>query len=235
YPFIQSEWKGLNENTMMWDELMQGDKELIFEALPFDHPIWVLFSSGTTGLPKPIVQGQGGILLEHVKINSIEQGVSKEDVFFWYTSTGWMMWNMLVGGLLTGGTIVLYDGSPSYPNMNAMWDMIEELGLTFFGTSAAFIGACMNAGIEPKANHDYSKLKAICSTGSPLTIDAFHWVYEKVKEDLWLVSTSGGTDLCTAFVGGIPVMPVRAGEIQTRSLGASIYAFDEEGKAQTNQ
>src|SRR5699024_10820912 len=167
FPFVQSEWAGLDSHTVKWEELLQGDKELVFEALPFDHPLWVLFSSGTTGLPKPIVQGQGGIILEHLKIISIEQGVSHEDVFFWYTSTGWMMWNMLIGGLLGGGTIVLYEGSPSYPNIHAMWDMIEELNLTFFGISAAFISACMNADINPKENHDYSKLKAFCSTGSP--------------------------------------------------------------------
>lgn len=235
FPFIGKEAVGLNEKTVMWDALLHGDKELTFEEVPFDHPLWVLFSSGTTGLPKPIVQGQGGIILEHVKLLSIEQGISEKDVYFWFTSTGWMMWNLLIGGLLTGGTIVLYEGSPTYPNIHAMWDMIEELELSLFGTSAAFINASMKAGIRPKEKYDYSKLKAICSTGSPLTIDAFAWIYEQVKEDVWLVSTSGGTDLCTAFVGGVPVKPVRAGEIQTRSLGASIHAFDEKGQPRINQ
>lgn len=235
FPFIESDRTGLNETTVLWGDLLQGDKNLTYEAVPFDHPLWVLFSSGTTGPPKPIVQGQGGIILEHLKVLAIEQGVSKEETYFWYTSTGWMMWNLLIGNLLNGATVVLYDGSPAYPNIQTMWDMTEELQLNYFGTSAAFINSCMNAGITPKDTHDFSHLKAICSTGSPLSIDAFQWIYEEVKEDVWLVSTSGGTDVCTAFVGGNPVMPVRAGEIQARSLGAAIHAFDEAGHSLTDE
>lgn len=235
FPFIESDRTGLNETTVLWADLLHGDKKLTYEAVPFDHPLWVLFSSGTTGPPKPIVQGQGGIILEHLKVLAIEQGVSKEETYFWYTSTGWMMWNLLIGNLLNGATVVLYDGSPAYPNIQTMWDMTEELQLNYFGTSAAFINSCMNAGITPKDTHDFSHLKAICSTGSPLSIDAFQWIYEEVKEDVWLVSTSGGTDVCTAFVGGNPVMPVRAGEIQARSLGAAIHAFDEAGHSLTDE
>ena len=235
FPFIESDRTGLNETTVLWADLLHGDKKLTYEAVAFDHPLWVLFSSGTTGPPKPIVQGQGGIILEHLKVLAIEQGVSKEETYFWYTSTGWMMWNLLIGNLLNGATVVLYDGSPAYPNIQTMWDMTEELQLNYFGTSAAFINSCMNAGITPKDTHDFSHLKAICSTGSPLSIDAFQWIYEEVKEDVWLVSTSGGTDVCTAFVGGNPVMPVRAGEIQARSLGAAIHAFDEAGHSLTDE
>ncbi|HLR53703.1 MAG TPA: acetoacetate--CoA ligase [Pseudogracilibacillus sp.] len=230
FPFIGSEQTGLHKNTVLWNDLLHGDKTLTYEELPFDHPLWVLFSSGTTGLPKPIVQGQGGIILEHLKVLAIEQGVTKDETYFWYTSTGWMMWNLLIGNLLNGATVVLYDGSPGYPNIQTMWDMTEELQINYFGTSAAFINSCMNAGITPKDTHDFSHLKAICSTGSPLSIDAFQWIYEQVKEDVWLVSTSGGTDVCTAFVGGNPVKSVRAGEIQARSLGAAIHAFDEAGE-----
>src|SRR5699024_11146351 len=230
FPFIGSEQTGLHKNTVLWNDLLHGDKTLTYEELPFDHPLWVLFSSGTTGLPKPIVQGQGGIILEHLKVLAIEQGVTKDETYFWYTSTGWMMWNLLIGNLLNGATVVLYDGSPGYPNIQTMWDMTEELQINYFGTSAAFINSCMNAGITPKDTHDFSHLKAICSTGSPLSIDAFQWIYEQVKEDVWLVSTSGGTDVCTAFVGGNPVKPVRAGEIQARSLGAAIHAVDEAGE-----
>lgn len=230
FPFIGSEQTDLHKNTVLWNDLLHGDKTLTYEELPFDHPLWVLFSSGTTGLPKPIVQGQGGIILEHLKVLAIEQGVTKDETYFWYTSTGWMMWNLLIGNLLNGSTVVLYDGSPGYPNIQTMWDMTEELQINYFGTSAAFINSCMNAGVTPKDTHDFSHLKAICSTGSPLSIDAFQWIYEQVKEDVWLVSTSGGTDVCTAFVGGNPVKPVRAGEIQARSLGAAIHAFDEAGE-----
>lgn len=236
FPFIGSEEeKGLDTQTVMWGEASAGNQELVFEALPFDHPLWVLFSSGTTGLPKPIVQGHGGIVLEHLKVLKIEQGIKEDDVYFWYTSTGWMMWNLLMGGLLTGTTIVLYDGSPGYPELAAMWDLAEEVDMTFFGTSAAYIGNCMNHGLSPKASHQLPHLQTISSTGSPLTIDAFAWVYEHVKDDVWLVSTSGGTDLCTAFVGGSSILPVRAGEIQTRSLGASIHALDENGDSLINE
>lgn len=235
FPFIGSEEGGLHPETVRWEKASTGNHTLVFEALPFDHPLWVLFSSGTTGLPKPIVQGHGGIVLEHLKVLQIEQGIQEDDVYYWYTSTGWMMWNLLIGGLLTGSTIVLYDGSPGYPNLDAMWDLAEELDMTFFGTSAAFISNCMHQGLSPRKSHQLPHLKAISSTGSPLTIDAFAWVYEQVKEDVWLISTSGGTDVCTAFVGGSSLLPVRAGEIQTRSLGASIQAYDENGEPLINE
>ena len=154
-----------------------------------------------------------------------------DDRFFWFTTTGWMMWNMLVGGLLSGATALLYDGNPGYPDMNVLWEFAQESGMTCFGTSASYITACMKAEIEPGRDFDLSALKAIGSTGSPLPPEGFEWAYEHVKKDLWLFSTSGGTDLCTAFVGGVPLLPVRAGELQARGLGAAVEAFDENGNS----
>ena len=224
------------QNVVMWDDLLtehQGAKPA-FEQVPFDHPLWVLYSSGTTGLPKAIVQSQGGILIEHLKKVVLHIDLGPDDRFFWFTTTGWMMWNLVVAGLLTGSTVLLYDGNPGYPGMNVLWEFAEKTGMTCFGTSASYITACMKADIEPGRDFDLTNLKSIGSTGSPLPPEGFEWIYEHVKEDLWLFSTSGGTDLCTAFVGGIPLLPVRAGELQARSLGAKVEAFDEEGNPQVD-
>jgi acetoacetyl-CoA synthetase len=219
-----------------WDELLArgAGAELSFERVPFDHPLWVLYSSGTTGLPKAIVQSQGGILLEHLKKLHLHVDAHPGDRLFWFTTTGWMMWNFLVSGLLTRAAIVLYDGNPGHPDMGVLWDLAERAGITMFGTSASYIAACMKAGVEPGAGRDLSRLKAVGSTGSPLSPEGFDWIYEHLGADTWLFSTSGGTDLCTAFVGGCALLPVYRGELQGRALGAAVEAWNEEGEPVTD-
>jgi acetoacetyl-CoA synthetase len=210
---------------------MQREGELTFAQLPFAHPLWVVYSSGTTGLPKAIVHGQGGVLLEHLKVLHLQVDLHAGDRFFWFTTTGWMMWNFLVGGLLTDATILLYDGNPATPSLDRLWDLAAETGMTCFGTSAAYISACMKSGVTPAEGRDLSRLRAVGSTGSPLSPDGFRWVYEHVGSDTWLFSTSGGTDVVSAFVGGVPTLPVYEGELQGRALGAAIEAWDEDGRS----
>jgi acetoacetyl-CoA synthetase len=219
-------------DAIRWNELLASGEgtELTFDRVPFDHPLWVLYSSGTTGLPKAIVQSQGGILLEHLKKLHLHVDAHPGDRLFWFTTTGWMMWNFLVSGLLTKAAIVLYDGNPGHPDMGVLWDLAERAGITMFGTSASYIAACMKAGVEPSKGRDLSHLGAVGSTGSPLSPEGFDWIYEQLGDDTWLFSTSGGTDLCTAFVGGCGLLPVYRGELQARALGAAVEAWDEEGK-----
>jgi acetoacetyl-CoA synthetase len=220
---------GLRE-AMTWDQLLAFEDELSFEPVPFDHPLWVLYSSGTTGLPKAIVQGHGGILLEQLKKGFLHLDVGPQDRMFWFTTTGWMMWNFLVGTLLTGATIALYDGNPGHPDMDVLWRFADDAGITCFGTGASYVAGCMKAEVKPGRDHDLSALRSIGSTGSPLSPEGFAWIYEDVKDDVWLFSTSGGTDVCTAFVGGVPSLPVYRGELQARALGCKVEAWDEDGR-----
>lgn len=210
-----------------------GEEPLAFTQVPFEHPLWVLYSSGTTGLPKAIVHSQGGMLLEQLKLAGLHLDARADDRVFWFTTTGWMMWNFLIGVLLTDASIVLFDGNPGHPDLNTLWDLAQRAGVTCFGTSAAFITACMKDHLVPREGRDLGSLRALGSTGSPLAPEAFRWAYEAVGEDIWLFSTSGGTDMCTAFVGGVPTLPVRAGELQAVSLGAAVEAWDEDGHAVT--
>ncbi|MER7275485.1 acetoacetate--CoA ligase [Dactylosporangium sp. NPDC000244] len=216
----RDDWSGLTAAT---------DEPLEFAAVPFAHPLYVLYSSGTTGLPKPIVHGHGGILLEHLKMLALHHDLGPGDRFFWFTTTGWMMWNYLVSGPAVGAAVVLVDGNPAHPDLGWLWRVAQETGTTYFGTSAPFLLSCRKAGLVPKDFADLSRLRGVGSTGAPLPPEGFEWVYDAVSKDVLLASASGGTDVCTAFVGGVPLLPVRAGEIACRALGARVEAFAADG------
>ena len=218
-----------------FEALLADYEPLVFEAVPFDHPMWVLYSSGTTGLPKAIVHGHGGMLLEHLKALALHLDLGEADRFFWFSTTGWMMWNMLVSGLLVGATVVLFDGSPAHPGLHTLWKLAEEERISYFGTSAPYLLACQKAGLEPGKHHDLRAIRGLGTTGAPLPADGFAWVYTHVSEALLLGSVSGGTDVCTAFLLSCPLLPVRAGLIQCRGLGAKIEAFDDAGQSVTDQ
>jgi acetoacetyl-CoA synthetase len=218
------------KDVLRWEDIIKEEAgELVFEQVPFNHPLWVVYSSGTTGLPKALVQSQGGILLEELKFLGLHADLKPEDRFFWFSTTGWIMWNIVMGGLLHGSTVLLFDGNPGYPNMDVLWKFAEESGITIFGTGAPFVIACMRAGMEPGKAYDLSNMRSVGSTGAPLPPEAYQWVYEHVKKELLLGSTSGGTDVCTGFVGACPLLPVKAGELQCRCLGVKAEAFDESG------
>lgn len=219
------------EGTVEWDSLLlrHRDVPLEFDAVPFDHPLWVLYSSGTTGLPKGIVHGHGGMTLEHLKAIGLHCDLGPGDRFFWFTTTGWMMWNFLVGGLLAGSTIVLFDGSPAHPSISTLWELAERHRVNFFGTSAPYIQTCLKRELRPGEDYDLSALRTVGSTGAPLTSDGFHWIADAVGRDVQIASVSGGTDLCTAFVGASPDVPVWLGEISCPMLGAAVATYDEKG------
>jgi acetoacetyl-CoA synthetase len=232
-PYIHTE--NQVSGTVSWSEVLNTKAgEIIFDQVPFNDPIWILFSSGTTGKPKAITHSTGGCLLEHLKALVLHQDVKKGEKYFWYSTTGWMMWNFSVASLLTGATLVIYEGSAGYPGLDTLWQLAMKTGINHFGGGAAFYIACMKAGLHFNAS-DFPRLRTIGSTGSPLPPEAFKWMYESVKKDAWLISFSGGTDICSGFVGGCPLMPVYAGEIQCRLLGCYLDAFDDQGNSVREQ
>jgi len=248
-PYLDEDTQPLREGALLWNDLMKsgsaerGDSVLnpaarenfAFEQVPFGHPLWVLFSSGTTGLPKAVVQSHGGILLEQLKLQHFHMDFRAGDRAFFYTTSGWMMWNFLASMPLSGVCPILYDGNPTYPEPSVLWKIAQDARVSFFGASPAYVEMMSKAGIVPRERYDLTRLRAVMPAGSPVSPECTAWFYRNVKEDLWVATGSGGTDCCTGFVSGVPTQPVYAGEIQARSLGVSALAFDAHGKSVTDE
>ena len=230
-PYLDHATAGAIPGAISWSDLLAKPAPLAFEAVPFDHPLYILYSSGTTGLPKPIVHGHGGITLEHLKALGLHTDLGPEDRFCWFTTTGWMMWNYLVSGLLVGATVVTFDGNPAWPDLGGLWRLAAETRTTYLGTSAPYLMACCKAGLTPGRDLDLGALRGVGSTGAPLPATGFEWVRDAVSASIPVGSLSGGTDVCTGFLGPSPLVPVWSGEISCRMLGARVEAFDEGGRS----